>query len=136
MDARAWFWRTLCTTVVVGLAANPTSSRAAQVRTPNFVVSAATPQLAQEIGAAAERYRKQLAIDWIGAEMPNWSRPCPIVAKVSANLGAGGATSFVFDRGEVFGWKMEIHGSRERVLDSVLPHEISLPTSFPVSCSI
>ena len=39
--------------------------------------------------------------------------------------GAGGATSFVFDRGEVFGWKMNIQGSRERILDSVLPHEVT-----------
>jgi hypothetical protein len=44
---------------------------------------------------------------------------------VQPNLGAGGATSFVFDRGEVFGWKMNIQGSRERILDSVLPHEVT-----------
>ena len=31
----------------------------------------------------------------------------------------------VFDRGEVFGWRMSIQGSPERVLDSVLPHEIT-----------
>jgi len=31
----------------------------------------------------------------------------------------------VFDRGEVFNWDMKIQGSRERVLDSVLPHEIT-----------
>ena len=45
--------------------------------------------------------------------------------KSHPNLGAGGATSFVFDRGEVFGWNMKIQGSRERVLDSVLPHEVT-----------
>ena len=45
--------------------------------------------------------------------------------QVQPNLGAGGATSFVFDRGEVFGWKMNIQGSRERILDSVLPHEVT-----------
>ncbi len=44
---------------------------------------------------------------------------------VGPNLGAGGATTFVFDRGEVFGWRMTIQGSPERVLDSVLPHEIT-----------
>jgi hypothetical protein len=31
----------------------------------------------------------------------------------------------VFDQGEVFGWRMTIQGSRERLLDSVLPHEIT-----------
>ena len=37
----------------------------------------------------------------------------------------GGATSFVFDKGEVFNWTMTIQGSEERILDSVLPHEIT-----------
>ena len=37
----------------------------------------------------------------------------------------GGATTFVFDRGEVFGWRMTIQGSAERILDSVLPHEVT-----------
>jgi len=40
-------------------------------------------------------------------------------------LGAGGATSFVFDRGEVYGWRMTIQGSYQRIMDSVLPHEIT-----------
>jgi hypothetical protein len=81
--------------------------------------------LAEEIGKAAEQYRHDLAIEWLGSPMPNWSRPCPIRADVSPTLGAGGATSFVFDKGEVFGWDMKIQGSEERVLDSVLPHEVT-----------
>lgn len=94
-------------------------------RTTNFVVQAPTPDLAREIGEAAERLRGELAVEWIGEPMPRWTAPCPIVAKVHPQLGAGGATTFVFDRGEVFGWEMEVQGSRERVLDSVLPHEIT-----------
>ena len=94
-------------------------------RTPNFVVNAPTPALAKEIGDSAEAWRKKLAIEWVGDAMPNWTEPCRLVAKVSPQLGAGGATTFMFDRGEVFGWEMEIQGSRERVLDSVLPHEIT-----------
>ena len=101
------------------------SALGAGYRTANFIVEAPTPQLAEEIGKAAEQYRHDLAIEWIGQSMPNWSRPCPIRAEVSPTLGAGGATSFVFDRGEVFGWDMKIQGSRERVLDSVLPHEVT-----------
>jgi len=100
-----------------------TAVGAAGYKTRNFTVTAPTPQLAKEIGDAAEMWRRELAIEWIGEEMPAWSKPCPIVAKL-AN-GAGGATSFVFDRGEVFGWKMNIQGSRERLLDSVLPHEVT-----------
>lgn len=101
------------------------ASAAATYRTNNFVVYAQTPQLAQEIAQSAESWRKQLAIEWLGEEMPDWTEPCPIKTKVSPRLGAGGATSFLFDRGEVYGWDMNVQGSRERVLDSVLPHEIT-----------
>ena len=72
----------------------------------------------------AEHWRRELALEWLGRELPNWSRPCPIKAQVAPGLGAGGATSFVFDQGEVFGWRMNIQGSRVRILDSVLPHEV------------
>jgi hypothetical protein len=57
--------------------------------------------------------------------MPDWREPCPITVQVAPHLGAGGETSFVFDRGHVFGWKMRVQGSEQRVLDSVLPHEVT-----------
>ena len=98
---------------------------AAGYRTANFVVEAPTPDVARKIGDAAEQYRHTLAVEWTGAPLPRWSRPCPITAQVAPNLGAGGATSFVFDKGEVFNWTMTIQGSEERILDSVLPHEIT-----------
>jgi len=100
-------------------------SLGASHRSPNFVVTAPSAQLAREIGEAAEQYRRQLAIEWLGREMPAWSQPCPITAQVADHLGAGGATSFLFERGEVFGWQMTIQGSRVRILDSVLPHEVT-----------
>ena len=103
----------------------PAVSSAAGYRSANFIVEAPTQDLAEKIGKAAETYRRELAKEWIGQPMPNWSRPCPIRAEVAPNLGAGGATSFVFDRGEVFGWDMKIQGSEERILDSVLPHEVT-----------
>ncbi len=97
----------------------------ARFETPNFVVETPDAQLAQEIGRAAEKFRRDLAVSWLGKAMPDWSRQCPMTVRVGPRLGAGGATSFVFDRGEVFGWRMTIQGSRERLLDSVLPHEIT-----------
>jgi hypothetical protein len=100
-------------------------SLGAGYRTQNFIISAATPELAQEIGEHAERFRRDLAIEWLGGELPPWPQPCPIHAEVSPHLGAGGATSFMFERGQPFGWRMTVQGSRERVLDSVLPHEIT-----------
>ena len=106
-------------------AAGRAPANAAGYKTTNFIVAAPSAELAKEIGDQAEVYRRQLAIEWLGKELPAWSKPCPIHAQVAPNLGAGGATSFVFDRGEVFGWKMNIQGSRERILDSVLPHEVT-----------
>lgn len=100
-------------------------SLGAGYRTQNFIIAAATPELAQEIGDQAEAYRRDLANEWLGKELPPWPQPCPIRAEVSQNLGAGGATSFMFEHGQPFGWRMNIQGSRERVLDSVLPHEIT-----------
>jgi hypothetical protein len=111
--------------VAMCFSAASTLHAAAGYRTTNFTVTAPTPKLAKEIGDAAEVWRKQLAMEWLGKELPRWAEPCPIKATVAPRLGAGGATSFVFDGGEVFGWRMNIQGSRERVLDSVLPHEIT-----------
>jgi hypothetical protein len=99
--------------------------QAAGYRTKNFTVSAPTPLLAKEIGDTAEHCRSVLAVEWLGRELPNWSRPCPIKATVAPDMGAGGATSFIFDQGQVFGWRMNIQGSRERILDSVVPHEVT-----------
>ena len=65
----------------------------------------------------------RLADAQLVAALPDSSR------RLRPSLGAGGATSFVFDKvngkDEVFGWDMKIQGSEERVLDSVLPHEVT-----------
>ncbi len=100
-------------------------SMGASYRTQNFIITADTPQLAQEIGDSAEQFRRDLAIEWLGRELPPWTDVCPISAQVSPHLGAGGATSFYFSHGRPHGWRMSLQGSRERVLDSVLPHEIT-----------
>ena len=111
--------------VVLCGAWHATAVVAAGYRTANFVVDAPTEALARRIGDAAEQYRQDLSIEWTGRPLPRWSRPCPIQAQVAPKLGAGGATSFVFDNGEVFNWTMTIQGSEQRILDSVLPHEIT-----------
>lgn len=97
---------------------------AATVTTRNFVVHASSPEIAEQVGKAAEYYRRELAIAWLGKELPPWYRPCPIKVKVG-QIGAGGATTFTFEGGEVFGWNMNVQGSLERILDSVIPHEVS-----------
>jgi hypothetical protein len=100
-------------------------SMGARYPSANFIVETADGKLAAQIAQAAEHYRHDLAIEWLGQAMPNWSQPCLITVRAGAGLGAGGATTFVFDRGEVFGWRMTIQGSVERIFDSVLPHEIT-----------
>ncbi|MBX7071685.1 MAG: hypothetical protein K1X71_00945 [Pirellulales bacterium] len=97
----------------------------ASYRTPNFVVTAPSGDFAKQVGESAEKFRRELAVLWIGKELPRWSQPCPIILEVGPNLGAGGATTFMFDQGEVFGWHMTIQGTPERILDSVLPHEVT-----------
>jgi hypothetical protein len=97
----------------------------ASYRSQNFIVTARWPELAREVGDAAERYRRDLAIEWLGRELQPWGRPCPIEVTAGPRLGAGGATSFMFRHGQPFGWQMNIQGSRERILDSVLPHEVT-----------
>jgi hypothetical protein len=94
-------------------------------RSQNFIVSAPTPDFAREVCEAAERFRKELAIEWLGRELAPWESPCPIQVQVGPHLGAGGATSFVFRGGHPSDWTMTIQGSHERLLDSVLPHEIT-----------
>jgi hypothetical protein len=100
------------------------ASMGAQHRTTNFHVHAADPQVAQLIGQWAEHYRKEKATLWLGHEMPNWSQPCPLYVEVNTQ-GPSGATSFQFGQGQVLGMKMEIQGPLERLVRSVLPHEIT-----------
>ena len=101
------------------------SAMGASYETANFIVNTPTAESAKQFAETAEQYRKDLAILWLGKTLPDWSATCPVKVCIGSDLGAGGATSFVFENGEVFGWEMEIQGSYERILDSVLPHEIT-----------
>lgn len=100
------------------------ASTGAAYPTQNFVVEAPTPELAQQFGQAAEQYRREKAIQWLGYEMPAWPERCPVHIKVTMG-GAGGATQFSFDRGRVLGQYMNIEGTYDRLLVSVLPHEVT-----------
>ena len=112
--------------VFVGLiAVSSLFSLGASHRSANFVVTAPTKELAAEVSEAAEHYRETLAVKWLGKELPKWADTCEMTVRVGPEMGAGGATTFVFENGQVFGWRMTIQGSHERLLDSVLPHEIT-----------
>ncbi len=96
----------------------------ATFKTANFVVTAPDGETAQKVAKCAEVWREDLALLWLEKKLPNWFKPCPIEVKVG-QIGAGGSTTFTFDNGEVFGWKMKVQGSLERILDSVIPHEVN-----------
>lgn len=120
MDARTL----RCLTVALLIFTVAEAADAGSYQTVNFAVSAKKPEVAEQVGKAAEVYRRQLAVFWLGKPLPNWSRPCKITVD-EGTLGAGGQTTFQFVRGEVLNWRMHVQGSIERILDSVLPHEIN-----------
>ena len=62
---------------------------------------------------------------WLGKELPPWSQRCPVHVTASPNLGASGETTFAPVATGVGNWRMVVNGTEERILDSVLPHEIS-----------
>ncbi|MBW3542388.1 MAG: hypothetical protein KY476_19145 [Planctomycetes bacterium] len=99
-------------------------STGATWRSPNFVVTAPSEEVARQVAETAERSRDELAVAWLGHKLRRWYRPCTVKVKVG-QMGAGGATTFAFDQGEVFGWRMTVQGTLERILDSVVPHEVS-----------
>ncbi len=93
--------------------------------TANFIVEASDSALARKVGDCAEKYRASLSVEWLGRTLPRWSRPCVVTVKCAPDAPAKGETVFSFSNGEVYDWKMNVQGSEERILDSVLPHEIT-----------
>jgi hypothetical protein len=101
------------------------SAQAAGARSQHFMVQAPTKEQAERVAKAAEAFRRDLAIEWLGHELPPWPDVCPIVCDIAPQNPAGGATSFIFQQGQPRAWQMSVQGTEERVLDSVLPHEIT-----------
>lgn len=107
--------------VIVGILA----SLGAKHVSTNFVVEARTAELAQKVAEAAESQREQLALAWFGHKLDRWFEPCKVTVQDGPKLGAGGKTKFKFEHGEVYGWDMFVQGSVERIIDSVIPHEVN-----------
>ena len=99
------------------------TGQAASQRTQNFIIQAPTPQLAQAVAEAAERYRRDLAMYWLGRALPPWPQPCPIRVVAGPRMAAQGVTTY--NPAPVRDFQMEVIGTPERILDSVLPHEIT-----------
>ena len=92
-------------------------------RTQNFVVQADDPELARSVALAAEEYRRDLAVYWLGQPIPPWPAPCPIWVNAGNHLAAQGVTNYAI--GPVRDFTMEVVGTPQRILDSVLPHEVT-----------
>lgn len=128
---RSWLYTIALLAVLCSMAANYRSSPGTRSRargrcqSKNFRVFAPTAEFARQLCTAAEKYRRDLAVSWLGHELPKWRDRCPIQVVLGPRLGAGGATKFTFINGEPRDWEMKIQGSRQRVLDSVLPHEVT-----------
>jgi hypothetical protein len=93
--------------------------------TPNFTVYANDQNWAKEVSNAAENFRKALAIHWTGNELPQWSKPCILFVQDSPRALASGETNYTLVNGAVINFKMTVRGTRERIIDSVLPHEVT-----------
>lgn len=100
-----------------------TTAHAASFRTQNFIIQAPSPQLARSVGEAAERYRHDLAVYWLGQPLRPWPAPCPVRVVAGPHLAAQGVTTY--NPAPVRDFQMEVIGSPERILDSVLPHEVT-----------
>ena len=95
------------------------------VQSPNFRVFARNAQLANDVAKSAEENRKALAIHWLGRELPNWPEPCPLIVNDGPNKPASGETKYTLVGGGVANFQMTVSGTPERIIDSVLPHEIT-----------
>lgn len=103
-------------------------STGAGYRTENFIVTCPDPDFGAKVAEEAERFRKELAIEWLGHELPPWEQKCPI--EVVFAKYASGRTSFGFasmggPKGYPVSWEMVVEGPADRILDAVLPHEIT-----------
>ncbi len=126
MDARSLFLMIIalsawCSTASAQVFVGPRSV----VQSANFRVYARSAQLANEVIRAAEENRKQLAMHWLGKELPTWPEPCPILVNDGPRTQASGETKYTLVGGGVANFQMSVSGTPERILDSVLPHEIT-----------
>ena len=120
--------RRLVYAIALVVSVGPGTVSAAHYDSANFAVTAPTAELAKKFGDQAEYYRREKAVEWLGREMPPWSRKCPLRVDITMDS-AGGATTFTFGsdggRSVVTSQSMEIKGNVKQLLNSVLPHEIT-----------
>lgn len=95
----------------------------AKYRTPNFVVTAPTREIAEQVGRAAEHNRKALALLWLGKGLADWAAPCPV--RVTIAEFPNSAAEFNFQDGVVSRGGMILEGPLDRIFADLLPHEMT-----------
>ena|GEM_PF-3578812 len=92
-------------------------------RTNNFVVTASSKKVARKVGRAAERYRKELALLWLGEEAATWDEPCEVRVNVTDH-GRYDSTSTGFLDGKLVEYGVELKGSLDEILEA-LPLQVT-----------
>jgi hypothetical protein len=93
-------------------------------RSPHFVVEAPTAEIAARIARGAETNLRDLSQKWLAREPAEWGEPCQISVSLGSENNRGSST-FVFREGRVVRQEMHLEGNLERILDGVLPHEMT-----------
>jgi hypothetical protein len=98
-------------------------------RSANFVVHAPTPAIARSVADQAEALRKEIAIRWVGKDLPAWPRPCTIRLTLTPGP-SGGSTALDYGAGVdgkpvVTLMAMQLRGDLRRLMTSTLPHELT-----------
>jgi hypothetical protein len=102
-----------------------TLSASTSHRSDNFSVEGPTPAIAQQVIQRAEQLRMDVAVAWLGKEMAPWQTPCYLEVKVTTGAPAGGS-SVDFDQvGRVSKQRIWVEGPMDRILGSILPHELT-----------
>jgi hypothetical protein len=96
-------------------------------RSANFVVHAPTPVLARAVAAEAEYQRKELAVKWLGKELPPAAEPCVIRYAYAENALVGSSTFTYGPDGkhELRTAATELQGQLVLMLQLELPRQVT-----------
>ncbi len=94
----------------------------AAIAVVNFIVECEEPRCARVVAEMAELHRKRIAEQWLGKELPKWTKPCKIQVKIRPE-NARGATTMNFEGG--IGLSMLLEGPLDQLLADTLPHEVT-----------
>ncbi|MBL8849920.1 MAG: hypothetical protein JNG89_09555 [Planctomycetaceae bacterium] len=99
------------------------SAEAATARSANFEVTADSDEVARLLATCAEELRQSLAVEWLKSDLPAWETRC--IVRVDAGCDRlSGDTTYSVSSGRSFGWEMELRGPPERIVETLLPHEV------------